>query len=331
MNLREFLERVGDEFLEKASKEQLNISPAQLKEIREGKKDIYRKLYLPPDLSKITKGFIHFEWLIPKREGKNTLVQVALHLEYPKKRKYENQNLLEFLRQRVDFKKLEQEAKGNLKVTRSNWKWITISREYEELDEDAIEWAVDTMVLLYEKLLPHLEEFLKKEMRTDVNKLIPKNSPLESTIELLGKLDKLLNRKGQIILYGPPGTGKTWIAIEYVKSKVPGESYQFGRDRVLRDDIRYYILVMSTAKYNPALIQEGIGEVFSGRLHQAFEEIEEGDLAFVYLTHPYKRIIALAKCTGKTEEGAKFRILKRLDGPTYDEMKSEDPIRNSPA
>jgi len=146
---------------------------------------------------------------------------------------------------------------------------------------------------------------------------------------ILGKIDHLLKRKGQIILYGPPGTGKTWVAIKYVKSKVPNQAYHFGKGSTLRDGIKYYILVMSTAKYNPNRIQEGLEETFSGRLQQAFEEIEEGDLAFIYLTQPFKKIIALAKCIGKTEEGAKFRILKRVNGPTYEKMKSEEPMKDS--
>ncbi|KUH34008.1 hypothetical protein APY94_03805 [Thermococcus celericrescens] len=45
------------------------------------------------------------------------------------------------------------------------------------------------------------------------------------------KLDKLLSRKGQIILYGPPGTGKTWLAHNYVKTKTsenkPGNRWDF--------------------------------------------------------------------------------------------------------
>ncbi|WP_048058271.1 AAA family ATPase [Pyrococcus yayanosii] len=167
MDLREFLEKVGDKFLERAKEKHLSISKTQVKEIREGKRDIYRKLYLPPDLSKTVKGYIHFEWLIPKRKVEKILVQVALHLEYPKNR---NQNLFEFLRQRVDFKKLAQDAKGSLKTTQRTWKWITIFREYDELNEDAIEWAVDTMVLLYETLLPYLKEFLEAEMMPIVDK-----------------------------------------------------------------------------------------------------------------------------------------------------------------
>ena len=149
--------------------------------------------------------------------------------------------------------------------------------------------------------------------------------------KLLSKIDNLLARKGQIILYGPPGTGKTWLASRYVRHKVPNRVHGFGKDSSLRDDIKYYLLVMSTAKYDPSLIKEGLEEVFSGKLRHAFEEVEEGDIAFVYLTHPYKRIAAIARCTGKTEEGAKFKIIKLVNGPTYEEMKREEPISDSPA
>ncbi|ASJ00332.1 AAA family ATPase [Thermococcus gorgonarius] len=143
------------------------------------------------------------------------------------------------------------------------------------------------------------------------------------------KIDNLLARKGQLILYGPPGTGKTWLASKYIRHKVPNGIHSLGKDSSLREDIKYYLLVMSTAKYDPSQIKEGLEEVFSGKLLHAFEEIEEGDIAFVYLTHPYKRVTAIARCTGKTEEGAKFKIIKLVNGPTYDEMKREEPISDS--
>ncbi|ASJ07383.1 McrB family protein [Thermococcus pacificus] len=145
------------------------------------------------------------------------------------------------------------------------------------------------------------------------------------------KIDSILSRKGQLILYGPPGTGKTWLASKYIRHKVPNGIHRLGKDSSLREDIKYYLLVMSTAKYDPSQIKEGLEEVFSGKLRHAFEDVEEGDIAFVYLTHPYKRITAIARCTGKTEEGAKFKIIKLVNGPTYEEMKREEPISDSPA
>ena len=147
--------------------------------------------------------------------------------------------------------------------------------------------------------------------------------------KMSSKIGNLLARKGQIILYGPPGTGKTWLASKYIRQKVPNGIHSLGKDSSLRDDIRYYLLVMSTAKYDPDRIKEGLEEVFSGKLRHAFEEVEEGDIAFVYLTHPYKRITAIARCTGKIENGAKFKIIKLVNGPTYEEMKREEPISDS--
>jgi len=145
------------------------------------------------------------------------------------------------------------------------------------------------------------------------------------------KIDWILLRKGQLILYGPPGTGKTWLASKYIRHKVPNGVHSFGKDSSLRDDLKYYLLVMSTAKYDPSRIKEGLEEVFSGKLRHAFEEVEEGDIAFVYLTHPYKRITAIARCTGKTKKGTKFKIIQLVNGPTYEEMKREEPMSDSPA
>ena len=146
------------------------------------------------------------------------------------------------------------------------------------------------------------------------------------------KLDTLLERKGQVILYGPPGTGKTWLAKEYLKKKVPGGKHIIPSGTLkLRDDINYYILVMSTAKYDVSKIREGLEETFSGKMKSAFESLEEGDIAFVYVTQPIKRIYAIAKCTGNYEESAKFKVLKLINGPSYEELKAEEPLKDSMA
>jgi len=234
MNPREFLTRVENTFLEKARERRFDISPTQIQEVKENKKHVYRRLYLPPELFKISRSYVHFEWLVSKNKGTKVPVHVALHLEYPQNRSHMNQRLWEFLRQRVDFEKLAQDAGGSLEISRRSWKWVTISREYEELNEDAVEWAADTMVFLYETLLPHIKEFLERGKLPVVVKRTPENPSKGTSL-----LDKLLKRKGQIILYGPPGTGKTWMTVKYVKSKVPGEGYQFGRDLFPRDDIKY--------------------------------------------------------------------------------------------
>ncbi|HII67979.1 MAG TPA: AAA domain-containing protein [Thermococcaceae archaeon] len=176
----------------------------------------------------------------------------------------------------------------------------------------------------YQETKPSSGSLEESEDETELGGSKPSNEH-----PIFAKLDRLLARKDQVILYGPPGTGKTWIASEYVKTKVPEGFHSFGEISSLRDDIKYYILVMNTAKYDISLIKEGLEETFSGKLQQAFDEIEEGDLAFVYLARPIKRIIALAECTGKTEEGTKFKIIKLVNGPTYDEMKSEEPIKSS--
>jgi DNA polymerase III delta prime subunit len=57
-----------------------------------------------------------------------------------------------------------------------------------------------------------------KRIITEVLGDKPPETDLDTKIK--EKMDKLLNSKKQIILYGPPGTGKTWLARNYVKTKV---------------------------------------------------------------------------------------------------------------
>ena len=213
-NFRQFLKTVGEKFLEAANREGLNISEDQLKPVSGVS---YRQILLPQNIREITGNHIHFEWLLDPNQGK---IIVGLHLEYPSDRREMNQQILDFLLQKINFEELAGRVDGELEIRRYPvWKWILISRPYSELNEELENWAINTMVEFYKEVkevFPALKEFVEK-------------APGSLPEELKKKLENLLDSKKQVILYGPPGTGKTWIARNYVKLKTNDnkELYKF--------------------------------------------------------------------------------------------------------
>ncbi len=170
---------------------------------------------------------------------------------------------------------------------------------------------------------PHVVEGKKMEyVYAESNEEIPFEKDIET----------LLNAKNQIILYGPPGTGKTWIAREYVNKKIEESKYKTSTNRTsLKNELGYYLLVMNTSTYPIKNIVLGMEEEFTGNVKSAFESLNVGDIAFVYVGAPEKRVYAIARCSEKIDDHhAKFKILKIVKGPSYQDMKSEEPIMSNP-
>ncbi len=155
---------------------------------------------------------------------------------------------------------------------------------------------------------------------------------IEYSDDLFFEIEKILSVKNQMILYGPPGTGKTWIAREYASKKVEEPKYKTSIDKLsLRDDTGYYLLVMNASKYPIKNINSYLEEEFTGNVKSAFESLNEEDIAFVYIGAPQKRVYAIAKCSEKIDDHhAKFKILKIVEGPSYQDMKSEEPMMSNP-
>ncbi|ENN96677.1 ATPase [Methanocaldococcus villosus KIN24-T80] len=65
----------------------------------------------------------------------------------------------------------------------------------------------DTFIKIFEKILNEDSDKVKNSEENIISK------------ELKEKIDKILEKKGQIILYGVPGTGKTYSALKYVEGK----------------------------------------------------------------------------------------------------------------
>jgi len=118
---------------------------------------------LSEEISSNIGNKIHFEWIVKRDRNSNQIkVSAGLHLEYPRDEET-NQEILEFLRGRVNFNELKEEENEELEIPEDFriWRWVYLYKLYSELDDDAVDWAVNSMIRLYEKLLPPLKEFLK--------------------------------------------------------------------------------------------------------------------------------------------------------------------------
>jgi|GEM_PF-534859 len=153
-----FLDNVGKKFFEKLRNKNLNISKEQLKPIHRN----YRKLYLPTPISDRINGRIHYEWIL---ERPQRTISVDLHLEYGKERKEENERILEYLRGELDFEELSKEFEGEIKISpkQRTWRWLRVLRSYTELDEELENWAVETMIKLYQNFTPFLEKYFESD------------------------------------------------------------------------------------------------------------------------------------------------------------------------
>ncbi|RLI82535.1 hypothetical protein DRP07_05000, partial [Archaeoglobales archaeon] len=134
--------------------------------------------------------------------------------------------------------------------------------------------------------------------------------------------DELLNAKKQLILYGPPGTGKTYLANKYLEDK-PKE-YSFTK-KDFEESLRFYWYSINPKMWDYTQLKPNfeISLATKRKAKVAFEEIQDGDLIFIYVGGNVGRIYALGECFFDGEE-PKFRVVKLVDGPTWKEMK-EDP------
>ena len=54
----------------------------------------------------------------------------------------------------------------------------------------------------------------------------PKTSPLPALHPLIGRIEQILHRKGQVLLYGPPGTGKTYWALQAARELAARQAFR---------------------------------------------------------------------------------------------------------
>lgn len=144
---------------------------------------------------------------------------------------------------------------------------------------------------------------------------------------LFVKIQNILNYKKQVILYGPPGTGKTWTVSNFVDEKMRGKP-EF-KTRTI--DKKFFWFSANPSLWDPTnLWKEGETEVSYSNIRSAFNDIEEGDIVFVYVSKDHHRIFGIATCSKKGYDKNDIPIvfikgIKSVDGPKWMEMK-EDPI-----
>lgn len=178
-------------------------------------------------------------------------------------------------------------------------------------------FAQKTLVKLDKERFNIIVEFVKNKSSTTKD-IIYK----EIDKELEKKIKSILDDKKQLIFYGPPGTGKTWLARTYVKLKAPEKQ---------EIKTNFYLWVINPSRWNPDQLEEGKCEEIGGlgdRLKNAFEEIRDGDLVFIYVGGNIGRIYGIGIYEEKDGRPC-VRAKKLFDGPSYSTLKEDPIIRNS--
>ena len=151
-----------------------------------------------------------------------------------------------------------------------------------------------------------------------------KGEELKKQIE---KMDNVLNTKKQVILYGSPGTGKTWLAKNFAEENAP-KTYKITKRDVL-ENVRFFWWTINPNRWDYTQLEEGKSEgMWYGQLKKAFDEINDGDIVFVYIGGKVGKIYAVG--TYEEKDGKPHvKVQKILDGPTWRSLKDDPVLRNS--
>lgn len=175
----------------------------------------------------------------------------------------------------------------------------------------------------------------------------------------LRKLTDLAKRAKNIIVYGPPGTGKTWLVNHFANyfllhanvSPEKADQYwqavaegQLDICTALREEVRgrfaedkAFWWVTANPKIWTWESLEASGEVFfSGRrIASNFRKARAGDIAFGYMAHPGKKLVAMARVKeelhtrnedGVEREGIVLEHLLRLPNPVEWQNLIQNPV-----
>ncbi|WP_232054788.1 AAA family ATPase [Thermococcus sp. 2319x1] len=143
-------------------------------------------------------------------------------------------------------------------------------------------------------------------------------------------IDKLLERKGQIILYGPPGTGKTWVAKKYVESELHSSKITIPKTPLQR---KQYFILRLPPKYKDDFNNKDLDEITINANEgkkEATRAINTGDFIFIYSSWLPPRlggrgIAAVGECVEKNAEIIKVKIQRYLQKPvTWNTLKSDE-------
>ena len=135
------------------------------------------------------------------------------------------------------------------------------------------------------------------------------------TNPLYAKIQNLLDYKKQIILYGPPGTGKTWIASNFLKFKNNSEIGQ----KAIRTDKKFFWYSLRSEDFDDDaadfLENQKVADNFVvDDIFGALDDIEKGDVVFIYEYAKEGRLSGIATFEGKGDDGVEGTLEIRLRG-----------------
>lgn len=139
------------------------------------------------------------------------------------------------------------------------------------------------------------------------------------------KIQMLFQKKRQIILYGPPGTGKTWHAQNLLRSD--GNHYYSQMKSTLLDQRIFSITIWPPRDGSILDLEPGerFTYVWNGRRNwqKFYDELEAGDYLLAFYPSPTKQYKAILRCDRKDENAIQCEFVRKWDGPTYQQMKSD--------
>lgn len=148
------------------------------------------------------------------------------------------------------------------------------------------------------------------------------------------RLDRLLQKKGQVILYGPPGTGKTYHSSRYIAYK----QKNYPQTVKTKGEIsrNFYWFTINPSRWDPEnLWNDQEVELWYGNMKVAFSEIEESDLVFCYVSGTnYHRLTGIATCIRKvfSSDGIPqvfIKAIQKIEGPDWKTLKSDGILSES--
>jgi 5-methylcytosine-specific restriction protein B len=170
---------------------------------------------------------------------------------------------------------------------------------------------------------------LKKEQFDSVvfpqpNDTIPGNP-------LFAKIQNILDYKKQVILYGPPGTGKTWAVSKFVEGRRRYEP----EVKTIFTDKKFFWFSANPSFWDPNnLWKGGETELTYGSIRSSFNDIEQGDLIFVYVSKDNHRMFGIATCSKKAYDTngipkVFIKGLQPITGPQWADMKDDSVLSNA--
>jgi 5-methylcytosine-specific restriction protein B len=190
---------------------------------------------------------------------------------------------------------------------------------------------------LNQKIDPELDKHffttilkLKKEQFNSV--VFPQKGD-EKTAEnpVFAKIQNILDYKKQVILYGPPGTGKTWTVSKFVEGRRRFEP----EVKTISTDKKFFWFSANPSFWDPNnLWKGGETELTYGSIRSSFNDIEQGDLIFVYVSKDNHRMFGIATCSKKAYDTngipkVFIKGLQPISGPQWAEMKDDSVLSNA--